>query len=129
MHEATIAQSILNIVTDRLKSVGVDACALSVEIVLGEFRNVDPESLSFAFDSMKDFCPATSNCRLDINVVNASALCSENAHNYRPVAELAYRCPACDGGIAKMVHGEELDVVNLIIEVADEEKKHARIAG
>lgn len=127
MHEATIANSILEIVANRLESVGPQASALSVEILCGEFRNVDPESLLFAFDSMKELHRSLADCCLEINIIPASAKCKDNDHVYRPMYELAYRCPVCDSGIGKLVQGEELDVVNVTIEVPQQEKEHARV--
>ena len=126
MHEATIARSILNIVEKRIESLGPYARALRVEILCGEFRNVDPESLGFAFDSMKECSDSTADCRLDINLIKATARCT-NQHIYQPIGELAYRCPHCDGGIEKMLQGEELDVVNVVVEVEKGEQQHARV--
>src|SRR5690349_13838482 len=112
MHEAAIANSILEIVKQRLQSVGAAAQAQSVEVLFGEFRNVDPESVSFAFDNMKSLFPGCSNCQLSINTIAAAAHCKDNNHQYRPLAENAYRCPSCGSGIGKLLQGEELDVVN-----------------
>ncbi|MCC7530220.1 MAG: hydrogenase maturation nickel metallochaperone HypA [Candidatus Melainabacteria bacterium] len=130
MHEAAIAKSILEIVGERLQSLGAHTNAQSVEVLFGEFRNVDPESVSFAFDSMRALFSGCSDCRLSINTVTAAAHCKDNHHQYRPQAENAYRCPTCGSGIGKLLQGEELDVVNVVIEIErpDKEKKqHARV--
>ncbi len=130
MHEATIAKSILEIVGQRLQSVGAAAHAQSVEVLFGEFRNVDPESVSFAFDNMKAMFTGCANCQLSINTIFAAAHCKDNDHQYRPQAQNAYRCPTCGSGIGKLLQGEELDVVNVIVEIESpqkERKQHARV--
>jgi hydrogenase nickel insertion protein HypA len=130
MHEAAIAKSILEIVGQRLQSLGAVANAQSVEVLFGEFRNVDPESVSFAFDNMKAMFPGCSECQLSINTVAAAAHCKDNAHQYRPQAENAYRCPTCGSGIGRLLQGEELDVVNVVVEIErhdKETKQHARV--
>jgi hydrogenase nickel insertion protein HypA len=130
MHEAAIAKSILEIVGQRLQSIGAAATAQSVEVLFGEFRNVDPESVLFAFDNMKALFPGCLNCQLSINTIAAAAYCKDSDHHYRPLAKNAYRCPACGSGIGKLLQGEELDVVNVIVEIEkpqEEKKQHARI--
>lgn len=130
MHEAAIAKSILEIVGQRLQSVGAAANAQSVTVLFGEFRNVDPESVSFAFDNMKSLFAGCSNCQLSISTIEAAAHCKDNEHQYRPVAINAYRCPKCGSGIGKLFQGEELDVVNVIVELEKqnkEQKQHARV--
>ncbi len=130
MHEAAIAKSILEIVGQRLQSLGTAASAQSVEVLFGEFRNVDAESVSFAFDNMKALFPGCLNCQLSINTIHASARCKDSEHLYRPQAENAYRCPSCGSGIGKLFQGEELDVVNVIVEVdtpLKEKRQHARV--
>lgn len=130
MHEAAIAKSILEIVGQRLQSVGTAANAQTVSVLFGEFRNVDPESVSFAFDNMKAMFPGCLDCRLSISTIAAAAHCKENDHQYRPIAENAYRCPTCGSGIGKLLQGEELDVVNVVVEIEKpdkENKQHARV--
>lgn len=130
MHEAAIAKSILEIVGQRLQSIGAAATAQSVEVLFGEFRNVDPESVSFAFENMKALFPGCLNCQLSINTIEAAARCKDNDHQYRPLANNAYRCPICGSGIGKLWQGEELDVVNVIVEIErpqEERKQHARV--
>lgn len=131
MHESAIAKSILEIVAQRLKSIGANANAQQVNVLFGEFRNVEPESVSFAFDNMKNFYPGAEHCRLSISTITAVAKCKDNGHRYHPEAEGAYRCPDCKSGIGTLVQGEELDVVNVVVEVIQESqegKEHARIS-
>ena len=131
MHESAIAKSILEIVAQRLQSIGVGANAQSVNVIFGEFRNVEPESVSFAFDNMKQFFPGAANCLLSISKIAAVAKCRENRHKYHPEATEAYQCPTCGSGIGELLQGEELDVVNVVVELErseEEKQEHARIS-
>lgn len=130
MHESAIAKSILEIVAQRLQSLEAEANAHSVSVIFGEFRNVEPESVAFAFDNMKQFYPGTLNCRLSIDIIAAVAKCKDNNHKYHPLAVSAYRCPECGSGIGDLVQGEELDVVNVVVELEKpeaEKEEYARI--
>ncbi|HIA51538.1 MAG TPA: hydrogenase maturation nickel metallochaperone HypA [Candidatus Melainabacteria bacterium] len=117
MHESAIAKSILEIVSQRLHSIGAPATAHNVSVVFGEFRNAEPESVEFAFDNMKAFYPGAANCQLVINTISAMAQCKRAQHKYHPEASNAYRCPTCDSGIGNLLQGEELDVVNVVVEL------------
>lgn len=110
MHEATIAESILNIVGKKLSVTPEVNAALSVEVVIGEFRNVDLESLQFAFQSLRQFFPGCEHCCLEAQLIQAVAKCQQG-HVYRPDFERGFRCAACDGGIQQLQCGEELDVI------------------
>lgn len=128
MHEAAIAKSILEIVQQRLLSIGAKANAQSVSVIFGEFRNVEPESVAFAFDSMKQFFPGSQTCRLAIKTIAAVAKCRDNLHTYHPQAGQAYQCPTCGSGIGDLLQGEELDVVNVVVELEDSDKEQERNA-
>lgn len=130
MHEAAIAQSIIDIVLRRLASIRSDnAKAQRVSVILGEFRNVEPESLAFAFENMREFYPELTECRLDMETISAQAKCQKAQHLYHPEPGSFYLCPICESGIGCLIRGEEMDVVNVVIEIpkAEEEKRHARI--
>jgi len=117
MHEAAIAQSILNIAGARLKATAGADAVLAIHIAVGEFRNVDPDSLQFAFDSLKVTSDATKYCLLRIEVLPAEAICrGEEAHLYHPDVDTSFRCPNCGNGISKIVRGEELDITKITLQ-------------
>jgi len=129
MHEATIAKSILEIVSKQIAKTPGALRALQVHVVAGQFRNVDRESLEFAFDSLKMLYQRTSGCELHLEMPSAIALCRDSQHAYHPCYQQAYCCPLCGSGIGKLVSGEELDVVNVSLETVlhEEQKDHARV--
>lgn len=109
MHEATIANSILDIVSRRCNELGGRE-VISLNVRIGAFRNVDLESLEFAFDAMKLHYPGFESCALLVEQIEVQALCSLNGHRYSPTFAQSFRCSLCEAGIGVLVAGEELDV-------------------
>ncbi len=120
MHEATIAQAILEIANDKLKATPHAAAILAIHVIIGEFRNVELDSLMFAFDNIKLVSDTTRQCRLVAEIVNAKAACRGAGHLYHPTFDNSFRCPRCDNGIGKLLCGEELDVIQLTLQAEDE---------
>lgn len=129
MHEATIAQSILNIISKKLQDTPNTALVSSVHIIIGEFRNVDDESLRFAFDNLKGLYDGCSSCVLETEIIGATANCRGSNHLYHPNPANAFRCTECGDGIGSLVCGEELDVIQIALQsIANEEKDlYARV--
>lgn len=118
MHEATIAQAILERISNQLTCLQQASNACSVNVRVGEFRNVDPDSLSFAFNSLKHNYQACQTCALHLELIEARALCKDARHEYRASADNAYRCPECNSAIGAMVSGEELDITKIVVSQA-----------
>jgi hydrogenase nickel insertion protein HypA len=112
MHEATVASNVLNILQQRLES-NPGTIAISVAVRIGEFRNVDTQSVAFAFDALKLSKPGCEDCRLIVEPIPVSAQCT-NGHNYNPTLDNSYQC-SCGAGIGKIESGEELDVTRVTL--------------
>jgi Zn finger protein HypA/HybF involved in hydrogenase expression len=113
MHEATIAQSILKIASTKLKQTPNAERVLDIRIIVGEFRNVDIESLHFAFDNLKDMYEGLDRCVLQTDKISAQAICRTSKHIYHPNQENHFCCTICGDGIGNLVSGEELDVIGV----------------
>lgn len=120
MHEATIAESILKLISSKLKETPNATRVTRVHVIAGEFRNVDRESLEFAFDNLKNQFDGTDKCQLQLEMTAARALCKDQNHSYHPQADNAYRCSVCGNGIGKLVAGDELDIVNINLEAMNQ---------
>lgn len=125
MHEATIAQSILEIVTDKCQTTPHSRSVLNVHIIVGQFRNVDIESLQFAFDNLRTQYSGCSSCQLNAELVEAKALCLNYGHRFSPQFNQGFKCPDCNGPIGKLLCGEELDVIGITLEAEPESCKGA----
>ena len=113
MHEAAIAQSILKIASGKLKQTKRATALSAVRVVIGSFRNVEVESLQFAFDNLKELFEGCDDCKLDAQLVLAKAICQNGEHSYQPAFENSFRCPICSAGMGKLLCGEELDITKL----------------
>ena len=122
MHEATIAQSILDIAVNRFNQMPEAIAVQSIKVQLGEFRNVDLDSLQFAFNSLKTSFKGCSASELKAEIGVAVAICQNCHQQYHPGIDLAFRCDKCGGGIDKLVSGEELNIIGITLELADAEK-------
>ena len=121
MHEASIAEDILNIAAKRLGEPASLTCALKICIKVGELRNVDGDSLTFAFDNLKGRYPGFSSCKLETLSIKAEALCHQGKHKYNPRLENAFCCEHCGSGIGEIISGEELDLVKITVGAAENE--------
>lgn len=116
MHEASIAGAILQSATSKLMATK-DAVQLTmIRVEIGEFSNVDSESLQFAFDNMRALYQGAAECELQIDEVRAKAVCQKENHQYHPDFEHAFCCQTCGSGIGKLLCGEELNIVSLRME-------------
>ncbi len=103
--------------------------ALRVHVIVGEFRNVDSEALTFAFDSLKGLYNETTSCALELETISARALCHDHGHAYHPTLERAFSCEKCGSGIGELACGKELDIINISLEgIVDKERSnYARV--
>lgn len=128
MHEAAIAHSILLIARSRV--VGHEGARVEkVRVQIGAFRNVDPEALAFAFDGMKPNYECCQEAELELQLIDALAVCQKQRHNYSPSAEFGFRCHLCNSGMGELIAGEELNVVGCVLSIPEHEGwDHARIS-
>ena len=116
MHEATIAQSILEIAASKREKLPSGACAIKISVRIGEMRNVENDSLDFAFENLKSLYKGFEDCHLEMNLIKARACCRQANHQYNPRFENAFCCEQCGSGIGKLVAGEELDLVDVVFD-------------
>ncbi len=124
MHEASVAASILEILRARLALKAPEAMALYVTVRIGEFRAVDPDSLSFAFDSLKKDYAGCRNCRLLVEPVKAMAVCAGEGHYYHASSQSAFACRECGAGIRQLLAGGELDITGYTVQSSESELEH-----
>ena len=127
MHETVVAWHILDKVRERVSLLENAGSVLKVSIRVGEFTNVDPESLAFAFDSLKMAYADCKDSALNIQVIQTVAICREEEHFFHAQAANSFRCPECGAGIKSIVSGEELEIFDVELTVNEEggEPQHA----
>jgi hydrogenase nickel incorporation protein HypA/HybF len=129
VHEASIASAILQKACTMMRSQhgGVHSKSIDTEfditchitkivIRIGEFRNVDPESLEFAFDALKKDSEEVKDAKLEMQSVSARAVCT-NQHEFHPSAANYFACNNCGEKIESFLAGEELDIISIESEI------------
>ncbi|MCC7157073.1 MAG: hydrogenase maturation nickel metallochaperone HypA [Bryobacterales bacterium] len=116
MHETGIAAGILEIAETEAKRRNAFSVA-GICIRVGDFSNVVPEALEFAFDALKAGTLA-AGARLEIERVPVAANCPQCNQSVRPKGAILLWCPRC-GGPLQVTAGAELDVVSIDLEVSE----------
>lgn len=104
MHEATLAENILDIAFDAAKQNHA-AKIFKVGLTLGEMAGVEVEALNSAFDVLKKNTPA-EDAELVIKRVPISATCNKCGKIFR-LERYNFFCPECDG-VLILQSGREL---------------------
>lgn len=114
MHEVGIVSGILQTVLSTAREAQVSR-VVSVTLRLGDMREVVPEALSFAWETLREDDPLTAQAQLVTEDVHPRSLCltcgAEFDHD-----RFHCRCPQCGGAETQLVHGRELDLVNMVVE-------------
>ena len=104
MHEATLAENILNIAFDAAKQNHAEKI-FKIGLTLGEMAGVEVEALNLSFDVLKKNTPA-DGAELVIKRVPISATCNKCGKNFQ-LERYNFFCPECDG-ILILQSGREL---------------------
>jgi hydrogenase nickel incorporation protein HypA/HybF len=105
MHEATVVDGMLSILTATAAEHGIDRIAV-VRLKIGRLRGLDSRQIRGAFEIFAQGTIA-EGARLDIDEVPAQAHC----HACGTVWELPdyrFECPSCGGNDADVAKGREL---------------------
>ena len=129
MHEASLAELILQEIDRKFRRTPNAAAATSVHVIVGECRDVGIVSLAAAFDNLKSLYQSCRQCHLQAEMVGALARCRGNEHIYHPCRANAFCCTECGAGVGDMLAGEELDIVAITfaaLPLGAAEKPYAR---
>ena len=113
MHEAGIAQRIIDIATGNLPAA--DGCRVTRIVVrVGRLSSVMPESLDFAF---KALAPGTAveRAELAIEQVNGEGRCGSCGARF-PVDDFFPACERCGSAAVEVTGGDDLAVESMDIE-------------
>lgn len=94
MHEATLAENILNIAIDAARQNHA-AKIFKVGLTLGELAGVEVEALKLSFDVLKKNSPA-EDAELVIKRVPCRATCNKCGKIFE-LERYNFFCPECDG--------------------------------
>jgi hydrogenase nickel incorporation protein HypA/HybF len=110
MHELSLAESVLETIEEAAHRDGF-ARVKTVWLEIGRLSCVEPEALTFCFDSVvRDTIAA--GARLDITAIPGSAWCGRCAATV-PMDSLYSACPQCGAYHLAMLSGTEMRVKEL----------------
>lgn len=117
MHELSIVQNLMDVV---LKSIqGRKPLRLTkINVRVGEFSGVVPESMQFAFDTVKSGTIFDS-ALLDIDRIPFCARCADCGFEFGMEDDFIFMCPSCGSRNADIISGKELYIQS--IEAEEEE--------
>ena len=113
MHELSIASSILETVRAE-KERRSGARVLKVGVRVGELAGVDPNALSFCFDSLVDGTDLAP-LALEIEPRPRRHRCLRCALTFQ-VVDYEVSCPVCGVNETQLVSGDELELAYLEVE-------------
>jgi len=112
MHEFSIADAILA-KTLEISTANGGAPVERVRVLVGGLRQIVPEMLTFAFESLATDTLA-KNAHLEIEHAQAQVLCTNCEHVFAP-DDLFWSCPACGAAGGNPIAGEELILQSVIL--------------
>ncbi len=111
MHEASIAASLLEIVSGQCRKGGFSRIE-SIHLKVGRASGIMTDALIFAFDAMKEDSPA-KGAVLEVEEVPVSGHCYDCNTTFTTEQEYILSCPGCGGSSFRMTGGREMDVVDM----------------
>ena len=113
MHEAGIAQNILDIVLDTAEANNAHN-VVKVYVKVGSMTAIEPDCLTFAYDALKEETIA-SGSTLIIDEVAASGVCND-CKNRCAYDGYIMTCSKCGSFNVELLSGEELQVTEIEVE-------------
>jgi hydrogenase nickel incorporation protein HypA/HybF len=110
MHELSLMEEVRRLALQELERHGGGRLrALTLRI--GSLAGVDPEALRFAWEVVMEE-PPTTDARLTIEIVDATALCAGCGRPF-PCPDGLALCPLCGAIGGELRAGRELELVSL----------------
>lgn len=116
MHEFAICESLVDIVLKELEKLDGSAQLVKTRVVIGALRQVVPETLTFAYETLTKATRAAGS-QLEIQHLPASGRCKHCGWEGTLTSELLV-CPECGEVGFDITQGTELYIDSLEIERA-----------
>lgn len=112
MHELSVAQHLVEVVTEALGDAPPHVVAVQVSV--GPLSGVVPQALRFAWE------PATSGTllhgsSLDVEEVRATVYCTRCGTERELQDVTCVRCPVCSTPTPRVIRGRELEVTSVTV--------------
>lgn len=114
MHEAAIAQNIIQAVEQRLAQGDISGRVAKVFLQVGRLRGVVAENLKFLFGVLAQGTKL-DGVLLEVESVPIRASCADCQASME-IEELFFRCSRCGSGRLRMLSGDELQISAVEVE-------------
>ena len=111
MHEVSIAQGLLEIAIENCKKEGYEGIE-SIKVKIGKASGVLPDSLLFAFETLK-IGTIAEKAILTIDEVPVSGYCNNCNSNFTVEDAYVISCPNCGKMSLRIETGRELNVAEM----------------
>lgn len=111
MHEASIALSMLDIISTRCMEEGYNRIN-SVKIRIGKASGILPEALSFAFEAAK-IDTIAKDAELIIETIPLGGICNDCGNPFEVDEPVVLKCPRCSSSSFKIEKGFEMDIIEI----------------
>jgi len=111
MHEASIAQSVLDIAVDNCRKAGYTRIE-SIRLKIGRASGIMPDALFFAFNALKtDTIAAEASVLID--EIPVSGFCNICGKDFVTEEKFILHCPECSGTSFNIKTGRELEIIDM----------------
>jgi hydrogenase nickel incorporation protein HypA/HybF len=111
MHEASIAQGLLEIAARNCKEAGYGKIE-SIKVRIGNASGVEPDALRFAFECMRAGTPA-AQAFLEIEMKRLAGSCDNCFAEFEAEGAYVLSCPQCGSGAFHITSGHEMDIIEI----------------
>jgi len=111
MHEASIAISLLETISDLCRQEGYNSIE-TVRLKVGRAAGILPDALLFAFDMAKTGTIA-DQAELIIEHVALGGSCHDCGSQFESDERYIFCCPVCESKAIKIIRGDELQIVDM----------------
>jgi hydrogenase nickel incorporation protein HypA/HybF len=113
MHELSVTESVLEIITRHAEQAGAKRIA-RVYLVVGELSSIVDDSVQFYFDFLAQDTLA-KGAELVFKRLPVTLVCAACQHHWEPTSA-DWTCPACGASQARVVKGREFYVDSIEVE-------------
>ena len=114
MHEASIALSVLETISDLCQQEGYNSIE-SVRLRVGRAAGIFPDALLFAFDVAKGGTIA-SKAELIIEYISLGGVCRDCGSNFASEERYIFACPVCKSSAIKITQGDEMQIIDMEVQ-------------
>lgn len=119
MHELSIAVGLCDQLEELARREGAHRVHRLV-LEVGVLSNVVPELLAQAFEALRQEVPLVEHAELEIRAVPLRILCHDCGRESEPKM-FRFLCPQCQSSVVETLHGEELLLRQVELEIEENE--------